>query len=623
MLFFNKIKTTYNKIVNKLNDKHTLCFAIFFCLGLLYIILTKKDGHFILNAAPLVAAPALAAAGGGTAGAVGTTAAQTGATAAKTASDLSTGAKMAEGANAGAQGLAPKAGVPGTNPQGVGSPNPDMPNSGQLNKNLQDSSIKKDTAEKKPTLDESTKEKSDSTNEAKKDKKKNKISGGSEETENEEETDFDEGTKELLGKKKNVFFKVLLICLPILLLFLMVLMPLILVTSAASVIDGIFNSSNVKNDGNDFKEIVEKTDEFVIFDSFVVDDKRIEDGIVDEYNKYYSEYGAEINVPLLVTTLFYDVYTEERENNADENVKIARMNARVDAISSLAENMLSIKETKLLCVESLDETGNKTYNFKKVSSQFVESEDKDSIECNLLNLGKSSYKYSREVDYNKYYKYLLESNILTKIYSRKFFGEGTEEEKQKVINEISSSYSMIDGLYFEGQLEGCEEKNKIPYNVLNVMKSPFEGGKYHISSFFGPRYSIGDFHKGIDAYYFDGGEDNVYSAGLISGEVVAVGSSYYSGQYVQIKYVIDGVEYYTYYCHLKEDSILVSKGDILQERQVIAKVGNTGMMPNGMGRVGKHLHFHISKGPSYTINSVYNPIDLYIDASNYTNSCGE
>ena len=46
------------------------------------------------------------------------------------------------------------------------------------------------------------------------------------------------------------------------------------------------------------------------------------------------------------------------------------------------------------------------------------------------------------------------------------------------------------------------------------------------------------------------------------------------------------------------------------------------MMPGGKTQVGKHLHFHISKGDSDDIKDFYNPVDLYMNAANYTDPCG-
>lgn len=599
MLLLKQIKRFYIKIVNKLNDKHTLCFTIFFCLGLLYIVITKKDINIILNAAPVVAAGAKAATAAKTASA--------GAKAASAAKNTSAGANALQGANAGTQGSKMAA-------QGI----PGQPNNKLPNKNVDGNTLKKSLGEKTPKLDDSVKQKSAPMDEATKEKKKPKIGGGNEEVDEEEESSVDEGSTELLGKKKNNILKIILICLPILFFFLIALMPFIMVASAASVIEGVFNNINIFNKGSELNEISEKSNELVVFDSFVIDDKRVEENIVAEYNKYYGQYGAEINIPLLVTTLFYDVYSEE---NDDENVRIAKMDARVNAISELSEKMLSIKENEFLCVENNDEEGNKTYGPKFVKSVFVEKADKQTFECDEKNVGEKVYSYSREIDYDGYYKYLLESNVLKRIYSNNFFEEGTEEEKQIVIDNINSSYSMMNDLYFEGKIEICEEKNRIPYNVLNNLKSPLEG-LYVISSYFGPRPSIGDFHKGIDAFYIDGGDDYVYSVGLVPGTVVDVGRSYFGGEYVKIKYVIDGEEYYTFYCHLKEGSITVEIDQELNERQVIAKVGNTGMMPGGKTQVGKHLHFHISKGDSDDIKDFYNPVDLYMNAANYTDPCG-
>lgn len=607
MLLFKQIKTIYIKIVNKFNDNRTLYFAIFFCLGL-YTIMTKKDSNILLSAAPAAAA----------AGAKAATAAKAAKTAstAKSVADGATAAKTAGSvASSGAQGLnAAKtaSGLPGQ--QG-----PTLPN-----KNTDGNALKKGLGDKSPKLDESVKQKSSVLEEVSKEKKKLKIGFGNEEVEiDEDDSSIEEGSTELMGKKKNDFLKIAIIFLPILFLFLVIIISFIYVSPVSFVLYSVFQNTNVKSKGNELNEIYEKSSDFVFDDSSIIIDKRIEDKLVEEYNKYYSEYGTEINIPLIVATLFYDVYSEEREINSNENIKIERINARVNAISDLAENMLSIKENEFLCAKSVNDEQVNIYELKFVGSMSVDKKVRIIQECNEENVGKKIYSYSREVDYDKYNKYLLESNILSKLYSRKFFEDGTEEEKQKVINEINSSYSMFSYLYFEGKIDICEEKKRIPYNVLEKLDSPLVGN-YYISSYFGPRPNVGNgtFHKGIDAYYASGEDDSVYSVGLLEGVVADVGETYEGGIYVKIKYVIDEVEYYTYYGHLKEDSVTVKKGDLLEERQVIAKVGNTGVIPGTNTRVGKHLHFHISKGPLYTFESVYNPIDLYLNALNYTNPCG-
>lgn len=77
------------------------------------------------------------------------------------------------------------------------------------------------------------------------------------------------------------------------------------------------------------------------------------------------------------------------------------------------------------------------------------------------------------------------------------------------------------------------------------------------------------------------------------------------GNYVKIKHS-DGS--YTIYAHLAKDSITVKAGDVVDQGQVIAKMGNSG------SSTGTHLHFEIRIG-SDSSESRVNPLD-YIDPEN-------
>lgn len=77
------------------------------------------------------------------------------------------------------------------------------------------------------------------------------------------------------------------------------------------------------------------------------------------------------------------------------------------------------------------------------------------------------------------------------------------------------------------------------------------------------------------------------------------------GNYVKIKHS-DGT--YTVYAHLAQNSITVRAGDVVDQGQVIGKMGNSG------SSTGTHLHFEVRIGSDSNASRVY-PLD-YVDPNN-------
>ncbi len=77
------------------------------------------------------------------------------------------------------------------------------------------------------------------------------------------------------------------------------------------------------------------------------------------------------------------------------------------------------------------------------------------------------------------------------------------------------------------------------------------------------------------------------------------------GNYVKIKHS-DGT--YTIYAHLAKDSITVKSGEVVEQGQVIGKMGNSG------SSTGTHLHFEVRLGSDSSANRV-DPLE-YVDPSN-------
>ena len=127
------------------------------------------------------------------------------------------------------------------------------------------------------------------------------------------------------------------------------------------------------------------------------------------------------------------------------------------------------------------------------------------------------------------------------------------------------------------------------------MAMPLKDGSYYVSSKFGPRnidvVGASTWHKGVDLAANTG--TPIYASA--SGTVTHSGSGTGYGLYIKINHG-DGVE--TRYAHCSE--LLVSTGDYVQQGQLIALVGNTGISG------GSHLHFEVR------INGVaYDPLGEY------------
>ncbi len=132
----------------------------------------------------------------------------------------------------------------------------------------------------------------------------------------------------------------------------------------------------------------------------------------------------------------------------------------------------------------------------------------------------------------------------------------------------------------------------------------------NITSGFGYRASMGDYHQGIDISSSGIGGQPVYAAR--KGTVVFVGWFGSAGNAVSIRHgTYNGVTIYTSYFHLRDPGC-VSVGQSVDPTTVIGYVGNTG------GDYGVHLHFQIcknDKNPAHNNNSdlsnnYYNPANM-------------
>ena len=93
------------------------------------------------------------------------------------------------------------------------------------------------------------------------------------------------------------------------------------------------------------------------------------------------------------------------------------------------------------------------------------------------------------------------------------------------------------------------------------------------------------YHLGLDLASRTG-DSNVYAAA--AGTVAATGYNSANGYYVIIRHSLSGTTVYSFYCHLKANSICVSKNASVSKGKKIAVMGNT-----GSSSAGAHLHFAI------------------------------
>lgn len=131
--------------------------------------------------------------------------------------------------------------------------------------------------------------------------------------------------------------------------------------------------------------------------------------------------------------------------------------------------------------------------------------------------------------------------------------------------------------------------------------------KYTITSEFGEREDPVEkdkilFHDGIDMAAPIG--TSIVASG--KGKVIKVGFEENGlGNYVYLEHDLGFIKLYTIYGHMLDDSIVVNVGDIVQTKDKLGIIGNTGKS------VGVHLHFMISVNKvSYKKEDLLDPMLL-------------
>ena len=145
--------------------------------------------------------------------------------------------------------------------------------------------------------------------------------------------------------------------------------------------------------------------------------------------------------------------------------------------------------------------------------------------------------------------------------------------------------------YLEGSVQSVEQIGKMLESQGTLFTDipniwPLKNGVGHISMEFGqnihPIYKYWYIHKGMDFSTYRTGDPIVATA---NGQVVTIGYDSSFGKYVIIKHK-HGI--YTRYAHM--DTVWVTKGQMVTQRQTIGTIGNTGQT------TGPHLHYEVHIG---------------------------
>lgn len=154
-------------------------------------------------------------------------------------------------------------------------------------------------------------------------------------------------------------------------------------------------------------------------------------------------------------------------------------------------------------------------------------------------------------------------------------------------NQTNLTSSNISGTneIKEEQIEKIVYKGQFSIPVENFIRvtSGF-GYRDPVYNNYGVQISGGTSHLGIDLV----GNKNSRVISVKEGEVTWAGLQNGYGNCVEIKHITeDGTVFYTFYAHMQDNSLKVSKGQMVTVGQVIGLQGTTG------NSTGDHLHFEI------------------------------
>ena len=121
---------------------------------------------------------------------------------------------------------------------------------------------------------------------------------------------------------------------------------------------------------------------------------------------------------------------------------------------------------------------------------------------------------------------------------------------------------------------------------MNTAAAPFRSGTFRVTSPFGERPALGDYHRGIDLVGMNGDtEVTAVADGLVIRSRIVTDKSNSTWEWGNYVTVLQHDGRYAYYCHLK--SRAVKDGETVHAGQKIGVMGNTGKS------YGAHLHFEV------------------------------
>jgi len=267
-------------------------------------------------------------------------------------------------------------------------------------------------------------------------------------------------------------------------------------------------------------------------------------------------------------------------NNTDEIAKMLEKDVQTllkyyvqegDTLTTIAEE-LKVSETEIInSNESLDLSG-------------------ELAEGLTLTISSEKPLLSTKVIYNTVYNEILPYEIIESESKDYYTGTKTVATKgEKGEAQITAEIVVVDGIEYSKEVVNTVIiKNAVDEKILIGTKErpktmatgtfikPIKGGR--VSSKYGYRPSMGDFHSGVDWSCPKG--TSVYAAD--GGKVIHSG---WQGTYGYLVIIDHENGMQTYYAH--NSTLLVSKGDRVYKEQKIALSGNTGRS------TGPHVHFEI------------------------------
>lgn len=239
------------------------------------------------------------------------------------------------------------------------------------------------------------------------------------------------------------------------------------------------------------------------------------------------------------------------------------------ATTSQAKKLKILKEETLKTQANLDSLKNETNNLMKNAKDF-----QSTLSTTLTSLGlKSVMQLDKEEE---------KTGDLMHIFN---FREGDEA----YIKEAGELRLFSD--YLQDSILPVQEMGKLLDSQATFFSDipslwPIRGGIGHVSMAFGQnRHPITGqwyIHTGIDLSTFRQGDPIIATA---DGQVVAVEYDPGWGNYIIVKHKHG---FYTRYAHLQ--SHRVSRGEHVQQGQIIAYLGNTGIS------TGPHIHYEVHIG---------------------------